>query len=310
MINTHPTPVNEDGDFMTRMSPERLRRVIVEGHLYEQDDSSAEDISTYFEIVKAIKDGRMFWFGDNNPSVKLMSKHSKRYLRLLLDGHIDHPFNEPYVIAMNDYEGTKLWSVVPDEDTTLVLTVVAALRNDDNSMDGLAALGVFGINLLDVEIVDDIPGKKAGMRVKNPVIIQETGSLLDPTEAMCSVINATLYAIGILATDGVDVSVEAYPPKLNRRRIKRGQSPVPPYYKVNLRNYITAITNTHRLDSEHGDGTHASPIPHLRRGHVRRLTEERTTWVRDCLVNFRKDALPPVHRSHYDVSRNRLAQKV
>ena len=33
-----------------------------------------------------------------------------------------------------------------------------------------------------------------------------------------------------------------------------------------------------------GHGSHASPLMHLRRGHIRRLSE-RTTWVRPCWVN-------------------------
>lgn len=53
--------------------------------------------------------------------------------------------------------------------------------------------------------------------------------------------------------------------------------------------YFTALGDRRRASEKvSGEGeprTHASPRPHVRRGHLRHLASGETIWVRDCLVN-------------------------
>lgn len=82
----------------------------------------------------------------------------------------------------------------------------------------------------------------------------------------------------ILALQCSNVGTETIPPPptLNKKRIQNGRLPFVEYK-------ILTIEGT-RVPSEPGTGTHASPRQHLRRGHVRRLSDGRKVWVHQCLV--------------------------
>jgi len=110
------------------------------------------------------------------------------------------------------------------------------------------------------------------------------GSLADGVAAMTM----------ILATKGVGVRREPAPAKVNAKREKAGKPPYPSVTHVDARQYFDAMQRTAL------GGTHASPVPHLRRGHVRRYEDGRKTWVRSCLVNCTSLAEAQT-RDHYDV---------
>lgn len=56
--------------------------------------------------------------------------------------------------------------------------------------------------------------------------------------------------------------------------------------------YKTLHIKTNRVvNMQKGGGSHASPRVHLRRGHIRRLDENRTTWVQACVVGNRKKGI-------------------
>jgi len=86
--------------------------------------------------------------------------------------------------------------------------------------------------------------------------------------------------LGFLNTRGVKYQVTET--KLNKKGaiIKAGRI-VP----KNL--YVTHIKESAGKVIPRGAyiGSHASPTPHLRRGHVRNLPDGNTTWVRPCMVN-------------------------
>ena len=92
------------------------------------------------------------------------------------------------------------------------------------------------------------------------------GEFIDTPLAMAMYLNTT----------GVIAERLPAPEALNKARIKRGKLPLPDRYVV-------------RLDFKHqqvqrGDGTHASPRPHYRRGHVRTYASGEKTWVKACIV--------------------------
>lgn len=84
--------------------------------------------------------------------------------------------------------------------------------------------------------------------------------------------------------------VENKPPeKLQRARIKRGRQP--------LFSFWTLVLGQHQQRSATPQGgTHASPRIHLRRGHIRKLENERHCWVQPCVVG-NKD-LGMVHKDY------------
>ncbi len=73
------------------------------------------------------------------------------------------------------------------------------------------------------------------------------------------------------------IQVENTPAKMtNRRRIEKGKIPFFTYRTLH-------ITGENESGGE-ATGTHASPRLHFRRGHIRRISDDRRVWVRSCLV--------------------------
>ncbi len=66
------------------------------------------------------------------------------------------------------------------------------------------------------------------------------------------------------------------PVRLNKSRAKKGRPPIFEYH-------VLKVPGSPGTGVDRG-GSHASPRFHFRRGHVRKLSEERLTWVRDCAV--------------------------
>ncbi|NNU81051.1 hypothetical protein HMH01_11440 [Halovulum dunhuangense] len=100
---------------------------------------------------------------------------------------------------------------------------------------------------------------------------------------------SSLYplAIAILNTRGCSIDFKSAPSVINARRKRQGKPPIPARYEVDAAEYITALRST-PLSSDHG-GTHASPIPHLRRAHERMLASGKRIWVRSALINVRSE---------------------
>lgn len=112
--------------------------------------------------------------------------------------------------------------------------------------------------------------------------------------ALGSLADGVASAAMMLSTRGIKTRVEEAPAKLNAKRAKAGKSPLPRVTIVDTAAYCEAVERTSR------GGHHASPVPHLRRGHIRRLRSGRQTWIRDMLVNCR--SLSEVsNRDHYEV---------
>jgi hypothetical protein len=84
--------------------------------------------------------------------------------------------------------------------------------------------------------------------------------------------------IEALACSNVSTDTITAPVKLNRKRAASGKIPFFDYR-------VLTIHAGARPERGHpGDGTHASPRLHLRRGHIRRLASGKTTFVRPHFV--------------------------
>lgn len=74
-----------------------------------------------------------------------------------------------------------------------------------------------------------------------------------------------------------DIEQRAWSAEKNEKRRKRGKFPVWEY------RVLTVNTSKNRMPGEF-QGTHATPRQHLRRGHIRRLSSGKNTWVQQCVV--------------------------
>ena len=122
--------------------------------------------------------------------------------------------------------------------------------------------------------------------------IRTLGSLADGLAASCMV----------LSTKGIKVRIEEPSPKLNAKRLRQGKPLLRAVTFVDARTYYEAAARTVQ------GGHHASPVPHLRRGHIRHLTDGRKfrdgrteKWINSMLINCQSlsDIHPP--RDHYEV---------
>ncbi|SDF67415.1 hypothetical protein SAMN04488105_14710 [Salipiger thiooxidans] len=94
-------------------------------------------------------------------------------------------------------------------------------------------------------------------------------------------------AIAILNTRGCSVTFRRAPSVTNARRKRRGKPIIPGHHDVDATEYVTALRST-SISRDLG-GTHASPLPHLRRAHERVLSDGRRIWVRSALINVRAE---------------------
>lgn len=73
--------------------------------------------------------------------------------------------------------------------------------------------------------------------------------------------------------------IEHQPPKfINAKRISKGKVPFFTYRTLHI------TSDAAPANGQTATGTHASPRLHLRRGHIRRLADDRRIWVRASLV--------------------------
>jgi hypothetical protein len=72
----------------------------------------------------------------------------------------------------------------------------------------------------------------------------------------------------------------------NKKRARNGKLPMYAYHVLML-NPLEEKENK----VEHQGGTHASPRLHLRRGHIRRLADNRVTWVNAAMIGNKKNGV-------------------
>lgn len=115
-----------------------------------------------------------------------------------------------------------------------------------------------------------------------------------------NVLDPLMTALLILNTKGITQTTIAVDAKLQKARAKNGKPSIPPYVRVQSEPYVTRIQGRiekgRRAD---GQGTHASPTPHIRIGHTRVLASGKRVMVREAAVN--SEGRQHSRRSHYEV---------
>lgn len=92
----------------------------------------------------------------------------------------------------------------------------------------------------------------------------------------------------VLATKGVRKETMSAPKFINQQRVRKGKPRLPSVTHIDFKAYDAARA------AGASKSTHASPVPHLRRGHIREW-HGRRIWVRDCIVNG-SDEMREAHR--------------
>ncbi|WP_170329812.1 hypothetical protein [Ruegeria arenilitoris] len=117
-------------------------------------------------------------------------------------------------------------------------------------------------------------------------IITPTSSQSESPKERAAISNYPL-AIAVLITRGCSVDLKRAPSVVNARRRRLSKTPIPAHYNVDAGEYLSAL-GSELTDTDNG-GTHASPIPHLRRAHERVLSSGKRVWVSSALVNVRSE---------------------
>jgi hypothetical protein len=102
-------------------------------------------------------------------------------------------------------------------------------------------------------------------------------------------VDASLYplAIAMLNTRGCSIDLKRAPKIENAKRNRQGKTTIPAHFDVDASEYFTALNSAKYTTNR--DGTHASPIPHLRRAHERVLANGKRIWITSALINVRNE---------------------
>lgn len=270
------------------------------------------EIRTFYETVStlaadAVTTGRLFNFGELPNQV--IREQSKRGGPLYSQGHIGHPFRQPWVGFHTWEGGGSAYLVVPDPDANrstggwFHATEIMFHRLRERLI-GLIGDAVHIRTPRGHDGTTAIPEHRWEVDLTASPAVLASGALREhASELASSVIDPVAAMMLILATDGVAVARVAPSPRLARARERSRKPPIPSYWQVDTAPYVTALRAEKRGAAEPGPGgPHRSPIPHLRRGHLRHKHERHgggTVWVRDALVRAGHDSAPI--RAFYDM---------
>jgi hypothetical protein len=282
--------------------------------LVQQLAPTQDDVELFAEACNdAVRGGRLIDFGDwTNDVIKYAaSRGGPLYGR----GAIGHPFSQPYVFLHTWEEATSVYLVNPLEPDRLAGGDCEAVELSPAIVSGEKVL-MIGDRIYFQPPPPDAPHsvindyKKYGCYAIPSLWRYMPGAekinMQEPANAAAgNVLDPLMTALLILSTRGVMRETVAVSEKLQKARRKSGKEPIPPYDRVFSAPYVTAIqARRARGRHEPKGGTHASPIGHLRMGHLRTYASGVQTFVRDALVNMSEDARKAWltgNRSHYTV---------
>lgn len=273
------------------------------GKQFEATQTEVENIGE--AALEAVRAGRLIDFG-YLPNAALI-EGGVRGGPLYTRGALGHPFRDPWVFCHSWEEAYTVYlvSLVDFDQPAGGRCEVTELQPVTVKDRRLFLIGDRALLDPDMEVDDS---KYAALSVPSPWRfvpgLEEINNGKPPEEAAAgNVLDPLMTALLILNTNGVERQTIRADAKLNRAREKARKPPIPPYDRVHAAPYVTAILarGRPRQRGEGQGGTHASPIPHLRRGHLRSYPNGHKTFIRDSLVRVSPEARAAwmQQRSHY-----------
>lgn len=274
--------------------------------------ADSERITKEFgDLVRiTVGEGRMFALGDM-PLASVVFKEKQRMIDFVCQGHAPHPFQDGYVLAYNCHQsaydahsprGSFVTWVEPDtEDPGRFSLLTYAARRDYGAPESEVWFWM-------------LTGGRLGFTVgSNQVSVAFFAELVDEFVMVSGMENddvlsmhgmIVLTAQMMLNTKFVDMTRIEVPDKLNKARRKAGKPLLPPYYRVDSTDYVTAISSRYLPAPQRIalGGTHGSPLPHMRRAHLRTLPTKQV-MVREARVNMHDGRIGPSERSFYSVKK-------
>jgi hypothetical protein len=248
----------------------------------------------------AVKAGRLIDFG-NLPNA-FMIEHGYRGKTFYSEGWIGQPFVDPWIGMHRWEQGVSVYVVALVEGAHPAGGHCEIVEFTPMLVSGHPFLSI-GDRLL----FTPKPGSKDGdlNAMVVPAVARLYGKPIEHFKhaamaAADNIITPLMTMLMILNTDGIERELRAPSAKLARAREKSGKPPIPPHEVVKTQGYVTAVIGRGRgVKGPAQGGHHASPIPHLRRGHIRNLASGQRTFIRDTLVNMNDEARAAIARSHY-----------
>lgn len=273
---------------------EAVRRALLDGNIKEKRlRAETTSFVPFVDVLKfaraAALAGCVFDLG-YMPNGIIITE-SDRARELYRGDYIGHPFSRPWVIYHTWESGSCLYLVVPGKSPAEE-QLFFELR--PSHVDGNRV-----IVMNDVASVRFPPDQAAGscfLRWR----WQDLENGPSGKEVISNCVEPVLAAMLLLVTENVQTSrVTAQKHFRSKTPLRPGETDAGTYFRVHAAPYVTALLSRATRSKAPAEGTHASPIPHLRRGHIRNLPNGKTTWVRDCLVNIDENAIGNLARTHY-----------
>jgi hypothetical protein len=276
---------------------------------------TAREVEAVSEAVHdAVTYGRVIDFGElPNEMIKL---GGRRGGPMWNKGYFGQPFRDPWVLYHTwdggDHIGVYLVKLIERDKPNGDVEVVE-LQPIQFGSDRMLLISDRGLFTADAQ--GDLPGGKYHCSVA-PAMIRfmpgEEGRRANngdtpQASAAGNIGDPLMTALMILNTKDIERTTIRAPDKLQKARSKSGKLPIPPYDRVNAAPYVTAILSRRKAgDRVDLGGHHASPVPHIRRGHPRVYANGSSTFVRDTLVNVANGARDEFlrTRSHYNASQS------
>jgi hypothetical protein len=326
LVSGIESPIDQIADWRPNVT--QVREAIFKGHvvgshlgidvlpreLIERLAPTQDDVELFAEACHdAVRGGRLIDFGDWTNDV---IKHAaNRGGPLYGRGAIGHPFAKPYVFLHTWEEATSVYLVNPLEPDRLAGGDCECVELSPASIAGEKVLMIGDRIFLQPPpadaphtVINDykkyhcsaIPSLWRYMPGAEAINLQAP-----PNAAAGNVLDPLMTALLILSTRGIARETVSASEKLQKARRKSGKPPIPSYDRVFSAPYITAI-QAKRARGHGGPlgGSHASPIGHIRMGHLRTYASGVQVFVRDALVNMSEDAKRAWltgSRSHYVV---------